>query len=82
MLLFPFVPARVREWAYAGSLVSAIVTHVSIRDIPLAFAPSTITTVLRALSYYFWFRLEDTQVYSRANLNRRANPAYIARQER
>jgi len=46
VLLIPFVSARLREWAYAGNLVSAIVTHVSIRDIPLAFAPSTITTAL------------------------------------
>jgi hypothetical protein len=62
-LLLPLVPARLREWAYVGfaiNLVSAIIAHLSIRDIPLAFAPSTITSVLWALSYYFWRRLQAT----------------------
>jgi hypothetical protein len=66
-LLIPLVPQRLREWAYAGfaiNLVSAIIAHLSIRDIPLAFAPSTITSVLWALSYYFWHRLQATQAYS------------------
>jgi DoxX-like family len=63
-LLIPLVPARLREWAYAGfaiNLVSAIIAHLWIRDIPLAFAPSTITSVLWALSYYFWRRLQATR---------------------
>src|SRR5579871_626342 len=36
-LLFPFVPARVKEWAYAGfaiNLVSALITHLSLRQGP------------------------------------------------
>lgn len=56
-LLLPMVPARLKEWAYAGfaiNLVSAIVAHFSIRDIPLAFVPASITSVLWALSYFFW----------------------------
>jgi len=64
-LLIPLRPARVniwiKEWAYAGfaiNLVSAIVAHLSIRDIPQAFAPSTITSVLWALSYFFWRRMQ------------------------
>src|SRR5882672_11304889 len=66
-LLIPFFPARLREWAYAGfaiNLVSAIIAHLSIRDIPLAFVPSTITSVLWTFSYYFWRRLQATQAYS------------------
>src|SRR5215471_5069346 len=63
-LLIPIVPARPKEWAYAGfaiNLVSAVIAHLSIRDIPQAFVPSTLTSVLWALSYYFWRRLQDTQ---------------------
>jgi DoxX-like protein len=60
-LLVPMIPARLKEWAYAGfaiNLASALIAHVSIRDRPLAFAPSTITSVLWALSYWFWCRLQ------------------------
>lgn len=62
-LLLPTVPARLKEWAYAGfafNLVSAIIAHFSIGDIPLAFVPSTITSVLWVLSYFFWRRLTMT----------------------
>ena len=60
-LLIPLVPARLKEWAYAGfaiNLISAIIAHLSIRDIPQALAPSSITSVLWAFSYYFWRRLQ------------------------
>ena len=60
-LLLPMLPARVKEWAYAGfaiNLISAIIAHLSIRDIPQALAPSSITSVLWAFSYYFWRRLQ------------------------
>ena len=64
-LLVPIVPARLKEWAYAGfaiNLVSAVIAHLSIGDQPAALAPSTITSVLWGLSYFFWRRLQDTQV--------------------
>jgi hypothetical protein len=71
VLLVPMVPARsviyvMKEWAYAGfaiNLVSAIIAHLSISDRPLAFVPSTLTSVLWAASYFFWRRLQG----SRAN---------------
>jgi hypothetical protein len=60
-------PARVnlwiKEWAYAGfaiNLVSALIAHLSIHDRPAALAPSTITSVLWMLSYFFWRRLQVT----------------------
>ena len=62
-LLIPIVPARLKEWAYAGfaiNLVSALIAHTSIRDIPLAFVPSTLASVLGVLSYYFWRRVQAT----------------------
>ncbi|HTC49957.1 MAG TPA: DoxX family protein [Candidatus Aquilonibacter sp.] len=77
-LLIPLVPPRLKEWAYAGfaiNLVSAVIAHLSIRDIPLAFAPSTITSVLWALSYYFWHRLQATRAHSGANSVGRPNVA-------
>jgi hypothetical protein len=64
VLLIPIVPARLKEWAYAGfaiNLVSAVIAHLSISDRPAALAPSSITSVLWGLSYYFWRRLQATQ---------------------
>ena len=60
-LLVPMIPARLKEWAYAGfaiNLASALIAHFSISDRPLAFVPSTITSVLWALSYLFWRRMQ------------------------
>ena len=65
ILLIPIVPARLKEWAYAGfaiNLVSAIIAHLSISDRPAALVPSSITSVLWALSYFFWRRLQAERV--------------------
>ncbi len=62
-LLIPVVPARLKEWAYAGfaiNLVSALIAHAAISDRPAAFAPSSITSVFWALFYLFWRRLQAT----------------------
>ena len=62
VLLAP-APARLKEWAYAGfaiNLVSALIAHVSMGDGPDALAPSAITSVLWALSYFFWRRPRST----------------------
>jgi hypothetical protein len=67
VLLIPMVPGRgviyvMKEWAYAGfaiNLVSAIIAHFSISDRPLAFVPSTLTSVLWAASYFFSRRLQE-----------------------
>ena len=61
VLLIPMVPARLKEWAYAGfaiNLVSAILAHFSIADRPQAFIPSTTTSVLWCVSYYLWRRMQ------------------------
>jgi hypothetical protein len=61
VLLVQRVPARLKEWAYAGfaiNLVSAIIAHLSISDRLLAFIPSTLTSVLWAVSYFFWRRMQ------------------------
>jgi hypothetical protein len=61
-LLIPIVPARLKEWAYAGfaiNLVSALITHLSLGQGPRSWSPSAITSVLWALSYFFWRRLSS-----------------------
>jgi len=63
-LLIPAVPARWKEWAYAGfmiNLVSALIAHFSIQDRPAAFIPSSITLLLWTASYVLWRRLESLQ---------------------
>jgi hypothetical protein len=62
VLILPMVPARLKEWAYAGfaiNLISAVIAHSSIADRPLAFVPSSVTGVLCALSYFFWRRSQS-----------------------
>ena len=62
LLLAP-VPARLKEWAYAGfaiTLVSALIAHLSVGDGPDAWSWAAGTALLWALSYVFWRRLEAT----------------------
>jgi putative oxidoreductase len=64
VLLLPMLPARLKEWAYAGfaiNLVSAIIAHLSIADRPASLIPSSITSVLWGFSYFFWRRLQAPQ---------------------
>jgi hypothetical protein len=61
VLLLAPVPARLKEWAYAGfaiTLVSALIAHFSVGDGPEAWGFAAGTCVLWALSYFFWRRLE------------------------
>jgi len=60
LLLAP-VPARLKEWAYAGfaiTLGSALVAHLSVGDGPQAWGWAVFAGVLGALSYVFWRRLQ------------------------
>jgi hypothetical protein len=61
VLLVPMMPARLKEWAYAGfaiNLISAVIAHTSIHDRGWAFVPSSLTGVLWVASYLFRRRLE------------------------
>ncbi|HTV10044.1 MAG TPA: DoxX family protein [Candidatus Aquilonibacter sp.] len=61
-LLIPLAPARLKEWAYAGfaiNLISALIAHLSMGDRTAALVPSAATSVLWALSYFFWRRLQS-----------------------
>ena len=56
LLLAP-VPARLKEWAYAGfaiDLASALIAHLAVGDGPEAWGWAAATAILWALSYFFW----------------------------
>lgn len=60
LLLAP-VPARLKEWAYAGlaiTLGSALIAHLAVGDGPKVWAWAAATGVLCGLSYFFWRRRE------------------------
>jgi hypothetical protein len=62
VLLAP-VPARLKEWAYAGfaiNLASALIAHLAVTDGPEAWGWAVATGVLWGLSYFFWRRLQAT----------------------
>ena len=62
VLLLAPVPARLKEWAYAGfaiTLVSALIAHFSVGDGPEACGFAAATSVLWVLSYFFWRRREE-----------------------
>ena len=57
VLLFAPVPARLKEWAYAGfaiNLASALIAHLSVGDGPEAWGWALATGVLWGVSYFFW----------------------------
>ena len=58
LLLAP-VPARLKEWAYAGfaiNLASALIAHFAVGDGPEAWGWAAATSVLWAISYVLWRR--------------------------
>jgi len=60
LLLLAPVPARLKEWAYAGfaiTLASALIAHFSVGDGPEAWGFAAGTFVLWGLSYFLWRRL-------------------------
>ena len=65
VLLLAPVPARLKEWAYAGfaiTLGSALIAHFAVGDGPEAWGFAVATGVLWALSYFCWRRLEAMAV--------------------
>ena len=60
-LLLPMVPARLKEWAYAGfaiTLVSALLAHLAVGDGFAAWSWAAGTGVLWSASYFFYRRLQ------------------------
>ena len=61
VLLLAPVPARLKEWAYAGfafTLGSALIAHLAIGEGPGAWGWAAGTGVLWGFSYFFWRRLQ------------------------
>lgn len=57
LLLLTPVPARLKEWAYAGfaiTLASALIAHLAVGDGPEAWSWAAVTSVLWCLSYISW----------------------------
>ena len=64
VLLLAPVPARLKEWAYAGfaiTLGSALLAHFAVGDGPEVWSWAAVTGVLWGLSYFLWLRLQATQ---------------------
>jgi DoxX-like family len=62
------VPARLKEWAYAGfaiDLGSALIAHFAVGDEVKAWGWAAATGLLWGLSYFSWRRLQATN-HSRA----------------
>ena len=71
VLLLAPVPARLKEWAYAGfaiNLASALIAHLAVGDGPEAWSWSVGTGVLWALSYFFWRQLQAAPTFQRKEL--------------
>jgi DoxX-like family len=61
VLLVPAMPARIKEWAYAGFgivFISAMVAHISSGDATGAIAP-LVAMILLATSYVTYHRLKN-----------------------
>ncbi|MEP7366232.1 MAG: DoxX family protein [Acidobacteriota bacterium] len=61
VLMLAPVPARLKEWVYAGfaiDLASALIAHLSVGDGVEAWGWAAATGVLWGLSYYLWRRLQ------------------------
>lgn len=59
VLLVAPVPARLKEWAYAGfafDLAGAFIAHLAVGDGPSAWSWPLATGALWGLSYFFWRR--------------------------
>jgi hypothetical protein len=63
VLMLAPVPARLKEWAYAGfaiNLASALIAHLAVGDGLKVWEWAAGTGVLWGVSYFFWRRLQST----------------------
>ena len=68
VLLLSPVPARLKEWTYAGfafTLGSALIAHFSVGDGPEAWGWAAVTSLLWGLSYFLWRRVQAQQARAR-----------------
>jgi DoxX-like family len=72
VLLLAPVPARLKEWAYAGcaiTLGSALIAHFAVGDGPEAWGFAAGTGVLWGLSYFSWRSIQATATRTGGNLS-------------
>ena len=65
VLLLAPVPARLKEWAYAGfaiNIASALIAHFSLGDGPEAWGFAAATGILWGLSYLLWRRRQTSHL--------------------
>jgi len=70
VLLLAPVPARLKEWAYAGfaiNLASALIAHFSVGDGPEAWGFAAGSGVLWGLSYFLWRTRQSQRAVGRAD---------------
>jgi len=70
VLLLAPVPARLKEWAYAGfaiNLASALIAHLSVGDGPEAWGFAAGSGVLWGLSYLLWRASQSQRTDERAS---------------
>lgn len=83
VLLAP-VPARLKEWAYAGfaiTLFSALVAHFAVGDPAQSWGWAAGTFVLWAVSYFCWRRMPspaNTAAHSERRPASETAPAHVA----
>lgn len=66
-LLVAPVPARLKEWAYAGfaiDLASAVIAHLAVGEGPEAWGWAAGTGALWGLSYFFWRRRQASPAHA------------------
>ena len=66
VLLLAPVPARLKEWAYAGFAIilgSALIAHWSLGDGPEVWSWAAGAGLLWALSYFYWRRMQAADGY-------------------
>ncbi len=60
-LIFPFIPVRIKEFAYFGftiTFISAFIAHLAVGD-PLSVAAfPLVTLVILAISYYYFLKTQ------------------------
>ena len=79
VLLLAPVPARLKEWAYAGfaiTLGSAVIAHFSVGDGPEAWSWAAGTAVLWGFSYFLWCRVQATPASDRLRARRFAEARF------
>lgn len=70
ILILAPVPARLKEWSYAGfaiNLASALIAHLAVGDGPEAWGFAAATGVLWGISYFLWCQLQAMPGYAGAD---------------